>query len=170
LQDLFFNCIMADTYDKIQIYQTKKGINKMSETIKNLIQERVYAYYHELGLNCARVSLDALCDIFDVELCDQVKDATIGLHGAGGHRDQCGLVEGPLMFIGIYFAQKNVPKETIIKYCYDFAVSFINEFGSLLCFTLRPQGFSADQPPAMCGDLTCRTIWHSYNFIKNIDK
>ncbi|MEL7570432.1 MAG: C-GCAxxG-C-C family protein [Eubacteriaceae bacterium] len=140
----------------------------MSENIKKKIEEIMHSYYYDLRLNCARASLDALSEIFNVEICDQVRDAAIGLHGAGGKRDQCGLVEGPLMFIGIYFTQKKVSKETIIQYCYDFAVAFENEFGSIMCRDLRPQGFSPDQPPAMCGDLTCRTVWFSYNFIKSL--
>jgi C_GCAxxG_C_C family probable redox protein len=142
----------------------------MDEKILNKIKNDVHKYYYEQDLNCAGTSLYILCDIFRVSLARQAKDAAVGLHGAGGYRAQCGLIEGPLMFIGIYFSRKNTSKETIAKYCCGFASSFEKKFGSLSCYYLRPQGFNIDDTPHMCEDLTVRAICHSYNFINDILK
>ncbi len=47
-----------------------------------------------------------------------------GLHGAGGYRAQCGLVEGTLMFIGVYFHVMGKTENEIVSACYDFAAAF----------------------------------------------
>ncbi len=140
----------------------------MNEKIKNQIQDRVHKYYYDHDLNCARTSLYILSEIFEVELTSQVKDAAIGLHGAGGFRAQCGLVEGALMFIGIYFSDQNMNKDEIVSHCYDFGEAFSHEFGSLKCYNLRPQGFNIDDEPHMCEDLSWRAVCFTYDFIKNI--
>jgi len=136
----------------------------MDEKIKNM----VHKCYHEKNINCAGTVLHILSYFFDIDICEQVKNSSLGLHGAGGYRAQCGLVEGALMFIGIYFSEKKTSTELIIKYCYNFAQSFEKEFGSLLCYHLRPNGFNIDDDPHMCEDLTSRAVKHSYMYIKNI--
>lgn len=140
----------------------------MNEQIKNQIKNQVHQYYYDNDLNCARTSLYILSDIFDVELGSQVKESAVGLHGAGGFRAQCGLVEGALMFIGIYFSSQNIDEETIVSHCYHFGEAFSQEFGSLKCYNLRPQGFNIDDEPHICEDLSWRAICFTYDFIKSV--
>jgi C_GCAxxG_C_C family probable redox protein len=140
----------------------------MNEKIKNQIQNQVHKYYYDHDLNCARTSLYILSEIFDVDLTSQVKAAAVGLHGAGGFRAQCGLVEGALMFIGIYFASQNIDEDVIVSHCYRFGEAFNQEFGSLKCYNLRPQGFNIDDEPHMCEDLSRRAVCFTYDFIKKI--
>jgi len=66
-----------------------------------LVQQRVHEYYWRDDANCATTTLKILSETLAVEVCDQVIDAALGMHGAGGYRAQCGLVEGALMFLGI---------------------------------------------------------------------
>ncbi len=100
-----------------------------------------------------------------MELSDQVLDAAAGMHGAGGYRAQCGLVEGPLMFLGIVWRQAGIPDKEIEKSCRQFASQFEGRFSSLLCSVLRPGGFNRDDPPHLCEDLTCRTVSFSMEFV-----
>ena len=69
--------------------------------MNEIIKERVHELYWEHDMNCARTMLTCLGEFYDVNLEEQTVNSTIGLHGAGGFRAQCGLVEGALMFIGI---------------------------------------------------------------------
>ena len=41
-------------------------------------------------------------------------------------------------------------------------------FGSLRCFELRPTGFSENDPPHMCENLTCKGIEFAYQYILGI--
>ena len=100
----------------------------------------------------------------------QVIWSAVGLHGAGGYRAQCGLVEGTLMFIGIYLHALGKTETEIVSVCYDFASAFESTFGSLRCFELRPTGFSENDPPHMCENLTCKGIAFSYQYILKITK
>jgi len=105
------------------------------------IQEWVHALYWEQDVNCATAMLICLGRLFDVQYSVQVIHAAAGLHGAGGFRAQCGLVEGALMFIGIYFAKKRKSNDEIVSLCYQFADEFTKKFHSLRCRELRPGGF-----------------------------
>jgi len=93
-------------------------------------------------------------------------DAAVGMHGAGGYRAQCGLVEGTLLFLGLIGAEKAVAEEDIVEACHDFGRAFEVEFSSLQCKTLRPGGFMEDDPPHLCEDLACRSIIFSVNFVE----
>ncbi len=124
----------------------------------NLISERVHHYYWDEDLNCATTVLLIMAEIFAIELLPQTLHAAIGMHGAGGFRAQCGLVEGSLMFIGIIGRERGLADESIIKYCYDFAAEFQKNFGSLSCSELRPQGFKPDNPPHLCENLTRKVV------------
>lgn len=42
-------------------------------------------------------------------------DAALGMHGAGGYRAQCGLVEGALMFIGIWGKMHGKEEAEIVR-------------------------------------------------------
>lgn len=121
--------------------------------------------YWEHDINCARTALICLCELFNVNLEKQTLNAAIGLHGAGGYRAQCGLVEGALMFIGIYFSQKGKCDSDIAELCYQYADEFTESYSSLKCYDLRPNGFSENDPPHACEKLTAEAIEFSIDFI-----
>ena len=134
------------------------------------INKKVHKFYWQDDLNCATTTLKMFSLIFEIELDSQVINSAIGLHGAGEYGAQCGLVEGTLMFIGIRGHKINLSKEQIIKQCYFFAKKFEKEFGSLLCRELRPQGFSKDNPPHLCENITKKAILFSTEFIEKFIK
>lgn len=130
------------------------------------IGDRVHELYWKHDINCARTALTCLCELFHVHLEEQTLNAAIGLHGAGGYRAQCGLVEGALMFIGIFFSQKGKTDYDIAAFCYQYADEFSKKFNSLRCYDLRPNGFSENDPPHACEKLTVEAIEFSTEFIK----
>ncbi len=133
--------------------------------IKKQISDAAHESYYAYDINCANTTLNILSELFHQPIHKQVTAAAAGMHGAGGFRAQCGLVEGALMFIGIFFAEKNMPEEDIISLCYDFGESFTEKFGSLRCYDLRPGGFRDDDPPHLCEDFSVRAIYFSYEFV-----
>ena len=136
--------------------------------MKEYITKRVHELYWKEDINCARTSLICLSELFEIAIEPQTIWAAIGLHGAGGYRAQCGLVEGTLMFIGIYFHKLGKTEAEIVSICYNFASAFDKTFGSLRCYELRPTGFSENDPPHMCENLTCRAIEFAYHHILKI--
>lgn len=138
--------------------------------MKKHITKRVHELYWEEDLNCARTALICLSELFEIAIEPQIIWSAIGLHGAGGYRAQCGLVEGTLMFIGIYLHGLEKTEDEIVSVCYDFASVFDSTFGSLRCFELRPTGFSESDPPHMCENLTCNGIEFAYQYILEITK
>ncbi len=132
------------------------------------IAEYVHEFYWDRDINCARTMLLSLGRLFQVDIEQQTVNSAIGLHGAGGYRAQCGLVEGGLMFLGVYGIQLGKTEEEIIKLCYHYAEAFHEAFGSLGCYDLRPTGFSESDPPHMCENLTCKAIQFAYNYIQKI--
>lgn len=138
--------------------------------MKEYITKRVHKLYWEEDINCARTSLICLSELFEIDIEQQTIWSAVGLHGAGGYRAQCGLVEGALMFIGIYFHMLGRSEEEIVSACFDLASAFEKKFGSLRCLELRPTGFSKNDPPHMCEDLTCRAIGSAYQYILGIAK
>ena len=130
-----------------------------------LVQQRVHEYYWRDDANCATTTLKILSETLAVEVCDQVIDAALGMHGAGGYRAQCGLVEGALMFLGIAGRARGFPDEDVVDACQDFARQFERRFGSLSCAVLRPEGFRPDLPPHICEGLTCEAISMSVAFV-----
>ena len=134
-----------------------------------LINEKVHSYYWNDDLNCAITSLRILSEIFQTNLCSQIVSAGIGMPGAGGYGAQCGLVSGSLMFIGILGKENGQKNEAIIKTCYEFAKRFENEFGSLDCRVLRPQGFKPDNPPHLCEEITKKAIMFTMSYLNSLD-
>ena len=132
---------------------------------RQLVHERVREYYWAHDWNCAVTTLRILAELFEVRLDRQVLDAALGMHGAGGYRAQCGLVEGALMFIGVGGKAQGLDHEAVVKACYDFAEQFEEQFGSLLCRDLRPGGFSPDDPPHLCEELTRETLMFDVSFV-----
>lgn len=113
--------------------------------------------------------LICLSELFEIDLEKQTLCSAVGLHGAGGFRAQCGLVEGGLMFLGVYGNSIGWTEERIIAACYEYADAFQQHFGSLRCYDLRPTGFRPDNPPHLCEKLTCKAITFVYRHIKEKD-
>ena len=132
--------------------------------MESLITNRVHDYYWNQDLNCANTSLKILSELFQTPLDPQIDIATFGLN-AGRLRSQCGLVEGSLLFMGIYGIKKGLEPVTIKELCEKFSSAFQEEFGSLLCSTLRPEGFSKNNPPHLCENRTKMAINFSAKFI-----
>ena len=132
---------------------------------RTLVQQRVHEYYWRDDANCATTTLKILSEKFGVELCDQALASALGMHGAGGYRAQCGLVEGALMFLGIVGSARGFAEEEIVDACQDFARGFEDRFGSLSCKVLRPEGFRPDNPPHICEPLTCEAVLFSAGFV-----
>ena len=135
-----------------------------------LINEKVHSYYWKDDLNCAITSLLILSEIFHTNLCSQIVSAGIGMPGAGGYGAQCGLVSGSLMFIGILGKENGQENMAIVKMCNEFAKRFENEFGSLDCRVLRPQGFKADNPPHLCEEITKKAIMFTMSYLNSLNK
>lgn len=129
------------------------------------IKEHVHTCYWEKDLNCASTMLLYLETFFEVPLEKQTLQAAIGMHGAGGFRSQCGLVEGALMFLGIFFSQKGQTSAGISNLCYRYAEAFTKEFSSLECRDLRPTGFQKTDEPHICETLTVQAIVFTCDFI-----
>lgn len=136
--------------------------------MKEYIMKRVHELYWEDDINCARTAIICLSELFETAVGPQIIQAAVGLHGAGGYRAQCGLVEGALMFMGIYLHELGRTEDETVSACYDFAAAFDKAFGSLRCLELRPAGFSENDPPHMCENLTCNAIEFAYQYIFNI--
>ena len=132
------------------------------------IEDTVHEQYWKYDTNCAQTTHMCLSGIFEVELLVQTMNAAAGMHGAGGFRAQCGLVEGALMFLGVYLSEKGWRNEEIAEKCKDFAGRYTEKFGALTCCELRPGGFNADDEPHMCENLTCRSIEFAAEFIREI--
>ncbi|MGD9028315.1 MAG: C-GCAxxG-C-C family protein [Anaerolineae bacterium] len=130
-----------------------------------LVHSRVHEYYWAYDWNCAVTTLRVLAEVFGVTLSDQLLDAALGMHGAGGHRAQCGLVEGALMFPGVLGKASGVADDAIVQACYEYAECFELRFGSLLCRELRPEGFNPRNPPHLCEELTRDAILFDTSFI-----
>ncbi|MFW5985845.1 MAG: C-GCAxxG-C-C family protein [Halanaerobiales bacterium] len=134
--------------------------------VNKLIARRVHDYYWQEDLNCATTMLKILAEIFELKLKSQVLHSAIGMHGAGGFRAQCGLVEGALMFVGILGREKGISESEIVDICYRFADEFESGFGSLLCRELRPEGFREDNPPHLCEEMSKDAVQFTVNFMR----
>ena len=135
--------------------------------LQEVIRQRVKTYYWEDDLNCATTTLKILSEQFGVELAPQVIDSALGMHGAGKYGAQCGLVEGTLMFLGIIGRTEKIPDASIVEACQTFARQFEQQFSSLLCRALRPEGFHPGNPPHLCEKLTCEAIGFNVEFVQN---
>ena len=126
--------------------------------MEDFVKDRVRYYFGEKNLNCASTALHIISEYLDIPVDKQVLDAAIGMHGAGGYRAQCGIVEGTLMSIGIVGKARKRRDEDIVSFCQKFAQKFEHDFKSLSCATLRPNGFNDDDPPHLCEGLTADGI------------
>ncbi|MCH1984405.1 C-GCAxxG-C-C family protein [Ruminococcus sp. OA3] len=136
--------------------------------MNDFIEKKVHELYWERNINCARTMLLCLSELFHMECEPQILHSAIGLHGAGGYRAQCGLVEGGLMFIGIYSSKRGKSEDVIAGECYTYADKFTDKWGSLRCRELRPDGFTPADEPHKCEKLTCEAVRFTYEFIQKI--
>ena len=128
--------------------------------------ELIHHLYHDKDFNCAITTLLCLGKEFSVEIQPQVLDSAVCLNGGGRFRAQCGLVEGALMFIGVYGSLLGKTDKEISALCYRYAEEFTARFGSLLCRELRPGGFQPSDPPHACEGLTVDTVLFAMDFMK----
>jgi hypothetical protein len=112
------------------------------------IKDQVHELYWKYDINCARTMLTCLGELFDTSIEAQTLNSAIGLHGAGGFRAQCGLVEGALMFIGIYYSNAGRNEEDIALICYQYE----------------------DDPPHVCEAITCEAVEFAGEFIKTVNE
>lgn len=133
--------------------------------MNEIIEKRVHQLYWDLDLNCARTMLICLGERFHIDIEEQAMNAAIGLHGAGGYGAQCGLAEGALMFLGIYFSKEGKTVGEISEICREFAGQFSERFSSLRCCELRPGGFTKEDPPHACEKLTVEAVLFASDFI-----
>ena len=132
------------------------------------IASRVEKYNVEMGYNCAITTLKVLAEEFSVNISDQIIFGAIGMNGAGQFGAQCGLVEGGLMFTGIYLAESGFKASDITAICNRFAGEFVAHFSSLSCSDLRPEGFNSINPPHICSDLIVQALEFDIKFLKNL--
>jgi len=132
--------------------------------LQELINIRIHDYYWDEDLSCVVTTLKILSEIYYPELHPQVIAAAFGLN-AGRCGYQCGLVEGALLFIGIYGSRNGMTNEKITDLCHGFCDKFQERFGSILCSQLRPQGFSSGNPPHLCESITKKAIAFSAEFM-----
>lgn len=135
-------------------------MNTLEGNATEQIRARVREYYWKDDLSCLVTTLKILSEVFDLTLHPQVLSAAYGLN-AGRCGAQCGIVEGSLLFLGIY-RNERVP-QIYLTYCAEFQ----RRFGSLLCSELRPQGFLSSNPPHLCETLTKSAIEFSAEFVLN---
>jgi C_GCAxxG_C_C family probable redox protein len=134
---------------------------------EEFVKQKVSDCYWNEDVNCATTMLKILAEVHDINLNSQVIHAAIGMHGAGSFGAQCGLVEGSLLFIGIWGKEKDFSIKTITEICYDFAQEFEQKFGSLQCKYLRPQGFKLENPPHLCERLTNQAVNFTIEYLES---
>ncbi len=111
-----------------------------------------------------------MSEIFGIKLHSQTIDSTLAMHGAGKYGAQCGLVEGALMFMGVWGRCNKLEDRIVIDACRDFAGKFEARFGSLLCRVLRPEGFSSENPSHLCEKISCDAIEFAVLYVVNLLK
>jgi hypothetical protein len=141
--------------------------SRQSADRREIIRKSVRRHYWDNDDNCAVTTIQTAAELFGIAIQQQVLDAALGLHGAGGYRAQCGLVEGGLMLIGILGRRFESRRTEIAGLCRRYAQEFESRFGSLLCRDLRPGGFRSDDPPHLCEDLSRRSIEFTLGFLSD---
>mgnify|MGYP001158981088 FL=1 len=112
------------------------------------------------------VTLKLLDEVYQIPLDSQVIEAAYGMNGAGRYGAQCGLVEGMLMFLGIWGKARRISYQETQELCREYAGLFEDTFGSLLCSCLRPEaGASASDPDHPCEELKIKAILLDREFL-----
>ena len=111
-----------------------------------------------------------LAEVRNVKLDKQVLKAALGMNGAGRYGGQCGLVEGMIMFLGIWGDLKGFPDGQIQMICRSYADKFDKTFGDLTCGSLRPEAEAAAEDPAhACRELKVKALLMDLAFLDIID-
>jgi len=134
-------------------------------TLRDYVSSRVHGAYHDQDTPCAATALRILGEIFEQDIHEQVLQAAWGLNGAGKHGDQCALVEGTLMLLGLLGHRRGLSQEELYLVCREYAQAYTGRFGSLLCRELRPGGFNDSDPPHLCEAMSVDAIVLATNFI-----
>lgn len=134
------------------------------------IADQVHDLLWDHDLNCAQATLQVLSEKYNLYLSPQLLAAAMGLNGAGRSGAQCGLVEGTLIFLGVFSETLGWDRYQVSDLCGLYAREFTGNFGSMNCRDLRPQGFQDGQPPHMCEDLAVKTLIFSCDYIDRIFK
>lgn len=155
------------------VHPNKAGYKVMADIaeeffIQAVIETRVHDYYWKEDFSCTITTLKILSELFHYELHPQVLQAAYGLN-AGRFGTQCGLVEGALLFLGVYGYEKGLNSQEITQLCRTFANGFQEKFGSLLCKELRPQGFSPSNPPHLCESITKCAIEYAVKTVPDLN-
>ncbi len=132
-----------------------------------LVHAEVRACYWRDDVNCATTMLRVLTQAHGRAPHPQVLAAATGMHGAGRYGAQCGLVEGGLMFLGVWGWEMGKSADWVEATCRSYAQNFEARFGSLLCRVLRPRGFTEDQPPHLCEGLTLEAALWAVEWTRN---
>ena len=128
--------------------------NSASGDVEALVRERVHSLYYDRDVNCARTTMLCLGELLGFHIEEQTYAAAVGMHGAGGFRAQCGLVEGALMMLGAYFGAKGVADGERVDMCRRFA----GQFRSRLDVYKRQDllyGPSDQDAPTDCNRIDC---------------
>lgn len=130
------------------------------------VEQRIARYYRVDEINCAVATLKILAERFGLKISEQVLDSAVGMNGAGQYRAQCGLVEGGMMFLGIFGRKRGMSDDDIMELCREYAAAFEKRFGSLSCRVLRPEGFDPDNPPHICEPISVDAVCFDIEFIE----
>ena len=116
------------------------------------------------------VTLKLLAEVHHVKLEDQVLKAALGMNGSGRYGAQCGLVEGMIMFLGIWGDLKGYSYGRIQMICNLYAEKFEKTFGSLTCGRLRPEAeATAEDPAHACRELKVKALLMDLAFLDIIE-
>lgn len=137
-------------------------------TAHDRVAALVRHYYWDRDMNCARTTLRCLESLTGQKVHPQLYQAVVGCHGAGGTGGQCGLVEGGLLFLGIYGAALGLSEDATVDACAAYARQFAERFGSLSCSDLRPDGFHKQDPPHVCEILSVDAICFLHNYVRGL--
>ncbi len=169
-----FSEYLFKAYSDMQVELGQEPVRRdlVDRKIMEQMRDHVQECYFGKDWNCAVTMITALAQFFETDLSPQLINAAKGMHGAGKFGAQCGLVEGALMFIGVYYSGRGEDQYEVERICNAFAHSFTAKYKSLTCRDLRPGGFNDDDPPHLCAGLTLDAIIFTREFIiqKNIEK
>lgn len=133
------------------------------EQVRDVVQEGFFTREEDSAVTVLR----GLGEVFDTALSPQLLQAAAAVSGAGCSGAQCGIVEGALLFIGLYYGAKGKTAAEIAAVSRAFAAAYAEKWGSLRCAELRPGGVHEDDPPTLCAGLTLEGIIFTREFILN---
>lgn len=115
-------------------------------------------------------TLKLLGEVYSIPINDQVLKSAFGMNGAGRYGAQCGLVEGMLMFLGIWSDLECMTYEQTQMVCSSFAGRFEKTFGSLICARLRPGAEASARDPAhACEELKVKALLMDLDFLDCVE-